>query len=295
MYIHPIIRQLILPTAGIMLYGCSSLPPMADVHLHYNWDHAELISAKQAVKRLKQNNVQLAVVFSVPSAQARQLTEAGKGWIIPFWSPYYDARNRMGWFFDPEVVSRARQALISGYYRGLGEVHLVSGMGPRRDNPVLQGLLKLAAEYNVPVNIHTDASSYRYLAQVCKQHAQVRFIWAHAGGVLGAKDSHNLLQACPNIWIEFSARDPWHYGNLVDPQGRLLNGWHEVIREYPDRFMLGTDPVWNAHQMYRWYEADEGWDHYQQLNHFHRAWIRQLPKPLQDRLLIKNARQFFKQ
>jgi hypothetical protein len=36
--------------------------------------------------------------------------------------------------------------------------------------------------------------------------------------------------------------------------------------------MTGTDPVWNAHQIYRWYEADEGWQHYDDFLRFHRHW-----------------------
>jgi len=290
------IKQILFLALIQSLVGCMSTPtlaPMADVHLHYNWDHAEVISAREAVETLRENNVQLAVVFSVPSEQARQLAEAGAGWIIPFYSPYYDAANRYGWFYDPKVVSKARKALASGYYKGLGEIHLVSGLGPKRDNPVLQGLFKLADEFSVPINIHTDASNYRYLLPLCQQYPRVRFIWAHAGGIMGPEDMRGLFSACDNVWVEFSARDPWHYGNLTDNKGQLLDGWVDVITEYADRFMLGTDPVWNAHQMYRWYEADEGWSHYTQLNRYHRQWIKQLPEAVKSKLLLANAQRFF--
>jgi predicted TIM-barrel fold metal-dependent hydrolase len=286
--------QKILPALLVLWFSaCSTLPPMADVHLHYNWDQAELTSAREAVEQLREHNVVLAVVFSVPSDEARELVEAGGDWIIPFYSPYYDARNRHTWFHDPAVVERTRQALASGYYQGIGEVHLVSTIGPRRDNPVFQGLLALAAEYRVPVNLHTEASNYRYLLPICEGHPKVRFIWAHAGGVMGPKDVEGLFSHCDNVWVEFSARDPWHYGNLTDEQGRLLPGWAEVIAAHPERFMVGTDPVWNAQQVYRWYEADEGWRHYGQLNRYHRAWLQQLPAELRQRLLLDNARAFF--
>jgi predicted TIM-barrel fold metal-dependent hydrolase len=286
--------RILLPLlAWAGLSACHSLPPMADVHLHYNWDHAELIRAEAAVAKLRDNHVVLAVVFSVPSEQARELVEAGGDWIIPFYSPYYDARNRHSWFHDPQVVEKTRAALASGYYQGIGEVHLVSTIGPRRDNPVFQGLLALAEEYRVPVNLHTEASSYRYLLPICEGHTKVRFIWAHAGGVMGPADVAGLFARCDNVWVEFSARDPWRYGNLTDQAGRLLPGWAELIAAHPGRFMIGTDPVWNAQQVYRWYEADEGWDHYTQLNHYHRAWLVQLPEPLQRRLLLDNAKAFF--
>ena len=290
------INQAVILLSILLISACMSIaesPRMADVHLHYNWDHAELISASEAVAILRDNNVQLAVVFSVPSEQARDLVDAGGDWIIPFYSPYYDAANRYGWFYDPQVLIHARKALATGYYKGIGEVHLVSGIGPRRDNPIFQGLLKLANEFKVPVNIHTDAANYRYLLPVCQQYPDLRFIWAHAGGQMGPDDMRGLFAHCNNVWVEFSARDPWHYGNLTDKDGRLLEGWIDVISDYPDRFMLGTDPVWNAQQMYRWYEADEGWSHYHQLNRYHRTWVRQLPAPLEKRLLWTNAVEFF--
>lgn len=273
--------------------ACQTLPPMADVHLHYNWDQAELISAKDAAAKLHEQNVVLAVVFSAPSELARELVTAAGDGVIPFFSPYYDAGNRHTWFYDPAVLDKTRAALDSGYYRGIGEVHIVSSLGPRRTNKVFQGLLSLAEEYDVPVNLHTEASSYRFLLPICEGHPRLRFIWAHAGGVMGPKDVAALFARCDNVWVEFSARDPWHYGNLTDGQGKLLPGWVEVISQYPTRFMVGTDPVWNAQQVYRWYEADQGWDHYAQLNHYHRAWLQQLPEPLRQNLRLDNARAFF--
>ena len=82
-------------------------------------------------------------------------------------------------------------------------------------------------------------------------------------------------------------------GLLVDEQGKLLPGWPELIAEYPDRFMTGTDPVWNASQMYRWYEADEGWSKYDQHYWFHRDWMQQLPAELEKKVRLSNALRFF--
>ena len=63
----------------MVLTACSlpkhELPPFADIHLHFNWDHEELLSAKEAINILEAHNVTLAVVSSVPSDYALKLKE----------------------------------------------------------------------------------------------------------------------------------------------------------------------------------------------------------------------------
>ena len=278
--------------------GCASyeepLPPaFADIHLHYNWDHSEYINPDEVVEKLRRNNVVLGIVSSVPADFASHLAEAGPDWVLPLFSPYYQAGNRHNWYFDREVVTAARQALASGKYVGLGEIHLVAGVGPHRDNPVFLGLIALAKEFNVPMLLHTDASSYRYLLPICQQHPDLQILWAHAGGILPPSQLTLLLAECDNVWLDLAARDPWHYGGFVDEQGILDAKWKQFIISNQDRIMIGTDPVWNAHQMYRWYEADQGWHHYEQLLQYHRNWIAQLPTTVQHKLRLTNAQTYF--
>ncbi|MGD8525485.1 MAG: amidohydrolase family protein [Thioalkalispiraceae bacterium] len=291
-------KKIILMIGSLLLMSCASvdkpaLAPFADMHLHYNWDHEELLSAKEAVAILDKHNIVLAAVSSVPSSYALKLAEAGGDWIIPFYSPYYEAGNRLSWFYDEKVIDRTREALASGKYHGIGEVHLMAGVGPRRDNPVFQGLLKLADEFEVPVLLHTDASSYQYLLPICQGYPKVRFLWAHAGGVIDAQGLSDLMPHCDNVWFDLAARDPWHYGYLTDEKGKLLPGWLDLIKTYPDRFITGTDPVWNAHQIYKWYEADQGWSHYDKFINYHRDWLTQLPEGLAKKIRLTNAQQFF--
>lgn len=266
---------------------------MADVHLHFNWNQEEVTSAEEAVAYLRERNVVLAVVTATPAENAVKLRHAGGDWILPIISPYVEVLKRQTWHVHPDILPRVRAALESGEYFGIGEVHVISGYGPRLDNPVFLGLLDLAREFDLPFMIHTDSSDHRYFEAICRAHDDVRFLWSHAGGQLGADEVSALLDSCDNVWVELSARDPWHYGNLVDEEGALLPGWPELFTRLPERFMTGTDPVWNAHQMYRWYEADEGWQHYAQVNDWHRAWIAQLPAAVQEQIRLTNAQRFF--
>jgi len=284
---------LVLLILGFGASAAAQPPPFADIHLHYTWSQAEVTEPEEAVAALRRHNVVLGVVAGWPSERALELAEASDGRVLALFSPYIEGMSRYDWYRDPRVLERTREALASGRYVGIGEVHLSGSRPPARDNRIFQGLLDLAAEFDVPVLLHTEASDHRFVVPVCQGHPEVRFLWAHAGGILGAGHSRGLLEACDNVWVELSARDPDHYGSLVDAEGRLPDPWRELIADYPERFMTGTDPVWNAQQVYRWYEADEGWRHYDALIAFHRDWLGQLPPDLERRLRLTNALDFF--
>lgn len=278
--------------AGALTAHAAERPPMVDVHLHFNWDQQELVSAEEAVATLKAHNIVRAIAFSTPSDNVLALREAGGDLIVPYFSPYITGRSRDNWYRDPKVLVQAREGLEQGKYYGIGELHLVSSLGAHRNTEVFLGLVDLAKEFNVPMLIHTEASDHRYLQPICENNASVRILWAHAGGALGPEHSRGILEKCDNVWIELSARGPQHYGGLADAQGNLRPGWEAVFKAYPDRFMFGTDPVWRAFQVNRWYEADEGWKHYNEFYEFHRAWLKKLDPDLARRIGHDNALAF---
>ncbi|NIT63102.1 MAG: amidohydrolase family protein [Gammaproteobacteria bacterium] len=253
------------------------------------------MSAAEAVQRLDAQGVVLAMVSSTPPELALELHEAGGEWIVPFWRPYLDETGRHRWFYDPRVLPAARKAMASGRYQGIGEFHLIPGIGPARDNAILDGLIELAIEHDVPVSIHTEASDYRYFEPICKRYPGARFLWAHAGGLLPGSQVDSLLNACPNVWVDLSARDPWRYIKtpITDEQGRLLPEWEATIRNHPDRFMTGSDPVWPVEDIHNWAEADSGWERIGEFLDFHRRWLNGLPPELEKKIRLSNAQRFF--
>jgi len=284
-----------LPLLFALFFGGTALadpPPFADIHLHFKWDQKEIISAKEVVAKLKANNVVLATVSGMPPELALELTRAGGPWILPYFSPYKDALHRRRWFTDKTVVSDAEKAIASGRYAGIGEVHVWSPYGPRLENKVFSGLLKLAEKYQVPFLIHTEASNYKFFSPICQAYPDVKFLWAHAGGIIKPDGVDKLLELCPNVWAEVSARDPWRYDTLVDKQLQLLPGWRELFIKHQDRFMTGTDPVWTVRFGQTWDRADEGWSHYKQLLDFHRQWLKQLPPEVEEKIRVTNAKRF---
>ena len=286
---------LLLSICSIAALASEAPKRVFDVHLHYNQNHTGETTPEEAIDILRKQNVVYGVVSSTPPDLALELKAADPKRILPLWRPYFDVASRHNWFNNKRVLPEARKAMASGQYIGIGELHMVSGLGPTTRNEILHSLVKLGVEYKRPLLIHTETSSYRYFLPVCKQHPRARFLWAHAGGRLGATDVRALLKKCKNVWVEFSARDHWRYieDPIVDAQGRLFDDWVKLIKDYPDRFMIGADPVWPVEYRDAWDQTDTGWDKYNDYLEFHRTWLRHLPKPLANKIRYDNAYQFF--
>jgi hypothetical protein len=287
--------SLVLLLASAPPTYAEALPPIADVHLHYTWDQVDVTSPREAVAALKRNNVVLAVVAGTPPDLALEIARVGGDRIVPVYGPYLSGYGRRDWFTDPRTLKAARLALASGKYFGIGEVHLRAGFGPRRDNPVFTGLIELSIAHNVPFLIHTESSSQLYFQPLCLQYSKARFLWAHAGGLLNASQVGALMKQCPNVWVEFSARDRWRYTltPVVDEQGRLLPEWEALLKKYPQRFMIGSDTVWPVDPAHRWDQSDTGWKKIDDYLGFHRRWLRFLPERLARQVRLDNAKRFF--
>lgn len=158
--------------------------------------------------------------------------------------------------------------LDPGLWQGIGEVFtrhddltaLIYGDTPRANNEALTRVYHLAAEYDLPVLLHSNITSKRernplYLAEVeesLRNHPHVRFIWAHAGTSLEIHRHQEtldfllptlerLLADYPNLYIDLSWSVLRPY--LLNAQGRPDPAWLELVQRYPARFMLGSDVV----------------------------------------------------
>jgi len=267
--------------------------PFADVHVHFNWDQREVIDAAQIAAKLEAAGVEFAVAAGTPSELALELARAANGRVIPLFSPYIHELGRRDWHLDQRVVALAEAGLKAGEYQGIGEIHFMSGFPPRADNPVFRQLMALAGEYRVPVLIHIDSGNSMAFLDICQAYPALDILFAHAGGNLRARHIQHIIEACPNAWIEFSARDPWRYGGLEGDDGQLLPEWRRLVLEHPDRFVTGTDPVWKVTRTQSWDLADDGWDYFEQLIAWHRAWLADLPEAVRRKISVENARRLF--
>ncbi len=212
--------------------------------------------------------------------------------------PYLEPERKRDWFRDERVLPAARAALASGAFKGLGEMHLIVGFSPSlaQHDRVIDGMLELAAEFDVPASVHAEASSYRFFQPLCRRHPGTRIYWAHAGGVLPPEEVASLLRACPNVWIDLSARDPMRYGKthpITDDAGHLTPPWRQIVIEFQERVMVGTDPFFKE-SLDSWDEPNTGWDHIDAIATFHRRWIDELPGDIARKVRLENAVRFFR-
>jgi len=280
----------ILPFIFALMCSANAEEPFADIHIHYNWDQAEVTSVSDVVKELESANTQLALISSTPTELALSVRQAAGDWVVPLFSPYTHELGKRDWYRDKGLLEKVEKGLRSKTYFGIGEIHLMAGYPPNASNPNFLGLMALAKKYNVPVLLHVDSGDEHYFLNICQKHNDVKILFAHAGGNLSAKHIERVLNSCPNVWVEFSARDPWRYGGLTDDTFVLLKEWSKLVLNYSDRVLTGTDPVWRVTRTQSWDQSDDGWNHYQKLFTYHQKWIAGLPKSVQKKIRWENAK-----
>lgn len=158
--------------------------------------------------------------------------------------------------------------LDPGLWQGLGEVFtrhddvtaLTEGDTPRANNEALTRVYHLAAEFDLPVMLHSNITSKRernplYLTELeeaLRNHPHTRFIWAHAGTSMELHRHQEkldfllptvkrLLTDYPNLYIDLSWTMLRPY--LLDKAGKPDTGWVSLIEQHPTRFMIGSDVV----------------------------------------------------
>ena len=270
--------------------------PIADVHMHWKWNQKEVTTPAEAKAIIQEQNIGLAVVTGTPPELALELRDIAPDTVVPIYGIYRIPGEWATWHRDETLISRVRKALESGDYLGIGEVHLIGGFISDWKKPTIRDLFNLAAEFDVPVLIHTEFSRANYTLGLCKAHPKTRFLWAHAGSMLKPSEVERVLDGCPNVAAELSARDPWrHRGNLiVDDEGQLLPEWRELVLKYADRFMVGSDPVWPVERLNPWDEPDSGWQELHRFLDFHRSWLATLPEDKAAAIRWENAVRFFR-
>jgi len=269
-----------------------------DMHTHYKWSQIDVTTPEQAIEYLDKESISHAVVIGKPPEYALKLKNLAPERIIAFYGPYRDAMDWYLWQRKESLLPEVEAALKSGDYQGIGEVHIIGGGFARKLDSavVLNGFLKLAVKYDVPIMIHTEFSQPNYMLAICQRHPESKIIWAHAGAILQPDQVDKVMSQCANIWSGMAARDPWRYVNnpITDEAGKLLPEWKALMLKYPDRFMVGSDTVWPVDEKDSWHTPDTGWQELGRFWKFHRSWFAQLPEDVANKIKRENAMKLFK-
>ncbi len=153
-------------------------------------------------------------------------------------------------------------------WEGIGEVMarhddltaLTYGETSQANSGTLYPVFDLAARHDLPVFIHSDISSVwkrepLYLKEIedaVRTHPKTRFVWCHAGISRRINvptittELRRMLKTYLNLWIDLSwvVFDTYIY--TLNPDGKdstLHKDWVNLISEFPDRFMIGSDKV----------------------------------------------------
>jgi predicted TIM-barrel fold metal-dependent hydrolase len=207
--------------------------------------------------------------------------------------------------------------------KGFGEIaahHISHGrMGAQHpyewvppDHPLLLLLADIAAEKGLPIDLHLDLvpadmprpdrpafnpsnpavfkENLAAFERLLAHNRKARIIWAHAG-------TDPLQTRTPQIQRELLGRHANLFMSLrpgpggphptfaLDPQGALKPEWLALLRDFPDRFVLGSDQFHPPFASARRTPA-EGYDNLRRL-------IEQLPPALARTIAHENAERLY--
>jgi predicted TIM-barrel fold metal-dependent hydrolase len=262
-------RRIVFAVA-LCLFGSGSVSandprPIVDAHIHYSHDTWSVVPPPEAIKVLRQAGVKKAFVSSSSDDGTQMLLKAAPDLIVPVLRPYR-RRGEIGtWVRDPTIVPHVEERLKANTYAGIGEFHV---FGADADLPVMRRLVELAKERKIFLHAHSDSDA---VERIFKQDPDARVLWAHSG--FDQPDNvRTLLAKHKMLWADLAFRNDYaHAGKLEAP-------WRQLMLDYPERFMVGTDTP-----------SPERWYYVVEHANFSRKWLADLPADVADNIAFRNA------
>jgi len=169
----------------------------------------------------------------------------------------------------------AAERIIASGAKGFGEIaahhlslapgHSYEAVSP--DHPLLRLLVDIAARHDVPIDLHldpvpSDITTPAHLAaaqnppvlkaniegfeRLLAHNRKTTIVWAHAGsdplGSFTPKLVRELIERHPNLALSIRPTSP-RIGSMVLSTGDVDEDWVAVLRDFPDRFVLGSDTM----------------------------------------------------
>ncbi len=154
---------------------------------------------------------------------------------------------------------------ITAHHLSLAPVHPYEAVSP--DHPLLRLLADIAARHDVPIDLHLDPvpsdvatpaslgaaqnppvlkANIESFERLLAHNRKTTIVWAHAGsdplGYFTPKLVRELLGRHANLALSIRPTSP-RPGAMVHPTGEVNEDWVAVLRDFPDRFVLGSDTM----------------------------------------------------
>lgn len=238
------------PVAAADPASGAAIVPFFDAHVHLNDESMQLelmdrFGAERAIVFWGRSSDNTSVADAAARHPRRLVAFAS---ISPERAAYRVAWDRT----DTRLLHHLDELLVSGRYRGIGEISAVHFPSPgfaETDfdpaGPMVGGILELARRYRVPVMLHVEVTRLKEFSAQLERFRDVAVIWAH-GGYTPLFLARRLLEQHANLVYELSART-WRRHPRSPDYTILRDGhavwpeWLALIEAMPDRFVIGTD------------------------------------------------------
>lgn len=242
-----------------------------DGHIHYDQDVWDILSPRDAIQMLTDQNIKRALVSATPTQGAEMLYRENPEIVIPMLRPYKNWRHRYLWFKDAGLKAYLLDHLARVPYRGFGEFHI---FGQDADSEPVEEMIELARERNLVLHPHTDLAGMRILLAKADD---VTVLWAHGGFDVPVGTLREMLEEYPVLYIELSLRE-----GMLDSKEQLTPQWEAFLMKYPTRFLVGMD----TYKPSRWADLPE-------IAAETRHWLDQLPIDIADDIARNNLDRLF--
>ena len=259
----------VLSAGTVTLPAVAAELPIFDAHLHYSHDAWSVVPPKEAIALLRKAGLRRALVSSSNDDGNQKLHAEAPDLILPSLRPYRVRGEIASWIRDDSVVTYLEQRLAKHSYVAIGEFHLY---GADADLPVPRRMVQLARQYKLLLHAHSDADA---IERLFTQWPQARILWAHSGFDQPER-LREMLKKHPNLWCDLAFRTDHGSGGKVSPE------WRAVFLEFPDRFMVGTDSY-----------TPERWPYVVEHASWSRAWLKELPADVAERIAYRNGEAVF--
>ena len=243
--------------------------PIADLHLHPRHD----IPPTEIKDRMDANGVRWAGAGTIGE---RSVTLAHSNALVERFIAFAGQEELNRAYFDGGVggtedvnnaavqnlLQSAEEDLRAGRIKGIGEIFVNnsrSNPNPsfrrkfRADAPSMRALYQLVARYGGFLTFHmeSDSDSVGQLERLLESDRKGRILLNHCGVGASAAEVRSLFERHPNVFCELSGRYPPVLSSRVIerfPEREIFNnwrgplaGWLQLIEDFSDRFMIGTD------------------------------------------------------